>query len=104
MNYRPHAVIQYVRNKKGRPTGVIVAIKSDQGFNVGYSLCNKKDRFDREMALKIAFGRAELHNQIPAEVPREICRIIPDFIARCKKYYRTDHEPSFVDYLVGTGR
>jgi hypothetical protein len=93
-----HTIIQYVRNKKGQRIGAIVATKSESGFNVGYSLCNKKDRFNKEMGLRIAFGRAEFE-QISPEIPREIAKMLPEFIERCKKYYRTQHAPKFRDYF-----
>jgi actin-like ATPase involved in cell morphogenesis len=91
-------IIQYVRNRKGLRIGAIVATKSENGFNIGYSLCNKKDRFNKEMALKIAFGRAEFELVSP-EIPRDISKMLPEFIERCKKYYRTQHEPKFRDYF-----
>ena len=94
MNFK-HTVIQYVRNKKGVPLGVVVSVKNDGGFSVGYSLCNKKDRFRKETALKIAFGRAESKGAILEvhEIPREIIKVIPMFVERCKRYYRTENAP-----------
>lgn len=90
-----HTVIQYVRNRKGIPVGVIVAMKSDGGFGIGYSLCNRKDRFKKETALKIAFGRAESNGAslMLHELPRGIARVLPEFMERCKKYYRTENIP-----------
>lgn len=80
-------VIQYVRDKKRVPRGVIVAVKSSEfGFVCGYSLCNKKDRFNKRMALKIAIGRAETH--LTTEAPHEIRKMLPTFLDRCKKYYK----------------
>lgn len=89
---RKHYVIQYVR-KNGRPFGVVVAVKGEDGFRIGYSLCNKKDRFKKETGLKIAFGRADVWSSIPHETPKEIMAAMPSFIERCKKYYRTDKAP-----------
>lgn len=88
-----HSVIQYVRNKKGIPLGIIVAVKTDEGFSVGYSLCSRKDRFKKETGLKIAFGRAESWTFMPDETPKDILKAMPSFIERCKKYYRTGFEP-----------
>jgi len=86
-----HTVIQYVRNKKNVPHGVIVAIKSDDGFSIGYSLCNKKDRFNKRMALKIAIGRAELSSDpaiLAMAMPHPVKKMASAFWARCKKYYK----------------
>jgi len=87
-----HSVIQYVRNRKNIPHGVLVAIKTDEGFSIGYSLCNKKDRFNKRMALKIALGRAEWsgdpEERVPDPLPHPVRKIIPLFWERCKKYYK----------------
>lgn len=87
-----YTVIQYVRRKRV-PFGVLVAVKGDGGFRVGYSLCNKKDRFNKRMALKIALGRAErlggLYGNEPNDgTPHDVKRMIPAFIDRCKRYYK----------------
>lgn len=92
-----HTVIQYIRCKKNIPHGVLVAIKTPEGFRIGYSLCNKKDRFNKNMALKIAIGRAEFVNSrdvgSPATgaehyPPHPVRKMVPAFWDRCKKYYK----------------
>jgi hypothetical protein len=94
-----HTVIQYVRCRKNIPHGVLVAVKSEHGYRLGYSLCNKKDRFNKRMALKIAIGRAD-NNAVVGEpgsaaedrrrdaTPHPVRKMIPAFEARCKKYYK----------------
>ena len=57
-----NSIVKYIRKNK-TPIGVMVAIKTADGFRFGYSLCNRKDKFNKEMALKIAFGRAESHEE-----------------------------------------
>lgn len=94
-------VIQYVRNKKRIPHGVIVAIKTNGGFRLGYSLCNKKDSFNKKRALRIALGRAEMcdSNTVgfaqmegsmgdATRVPHSVRRMMPAFTDRCKRYYK----------------
>ena len=93
LNIPKYTVIQYVRNKKRVPYGVLVAVKNSDGFTCGYSLCNKKDRFNKKRALEIALGRAGLtngglYNGIP---PHEVRKMIPAFFERCKKYYKPSH-------------
>ena len=85
-----HTVIQYVRSRKNIPHGVLVAIKSEDGFRIGYSLCNKKDRFNKRMALKIAIGRAEFSSEpaVIMSMPHPVRKMAPAFWARCKKYYK----------------
>lgn len=88
-----YTVIQYVRNKKRIPYGVVVAVKDgDQGYQIGFSLCNKKDRFNKKMALKIAIGRAFLkgsaYRSCYHSAPRDVDRMLLIFNARCDKYYK----------------
>lgn len=90
-----YTVIQYVRDKNGSPRGVLVAVKNGdyvgvQGFKIGYSLCNKKDRFSKKMALDIAIGRAEESDNFDLRkpYPREVENMFVPFFERCKKYYK----------------
>lgn len=48
-------LVEYKRNKKGNPIGVVVAIGADQ---LGWSLCNKKDTFSKAYGMNIALRRA----------------------------------------------
>lgn len=83
-----HTVIQYVRNKKRIPCGVIVAVKTPEGFAFGYSLCNKKkDLFNKRTALKIAIGRA-ISKTNENCLPSSISKIASRFTERCNKYYK----------------
>ena len=83
-----NTIVQYLRNKKRVPYGVLVAVKSEHGFAYGYSLCNKKDRFNKRMALEIAIGRAKFASSENADAPRDILKSIPAFFDRCKRYYK----------------
>jgi len=89
-----HTVIQYVRNKKNIPRGVLVAIKSEDGFRIGYSLCNKKDRFNKRMALKIAIGRAEFSSEptVMNFMPHPVKKMASAFWLRCRKYYKVGQQ------------
>ena len=94
MDIPKHSIVQYVRNKNNNLQGVIIALKSKNGFNIGYSLCNNKDKFDKNMAFKIAIGRAELDScwwqlcSMKKNIPYKIKKMIPSFADRCKKYYK----------------
>jgi hypothetical protein len=51
-------LVSYLRHKNGERFGVVVAI--DRG-RLGWSLCCPKDRFNKELGLKIAIGRAQYY-------------------------------------------
>jgi hypothetical protein len=87
------SVIQYIRDENKNPRGVLVAVKQDESYKVGYSLCNKKDRFQKKMALKIALARAvqtpfNLEQKLDFDAGRVVRNMLPKFVERCKKYYK----------------
>jgi hypothetical protein len=50
---------KYIRNEKGNPRGVCVAIKYDDHIRYGFSLCNEEaDTYDKKKGLLIATNRA----------------------------------------------
>lgn len=60
-------LIEYIRDKKNQKKGIVVAglwffgqtVKNpERQVKIGWSLCNEKDRFDKERAMTIAVGRA----------------------------------------------
>lgn len=46
--------LKYIRNKKRKPIGVIIM---DDEYSIGWSLCNKKDKWDRVYGIKKAYYR-----------------------------------------------
>ena len=67
-------LIEYIRTEDRQPIGCIVAIDKN---SIGISLLNPKDEFDKNLAKKIAIGRAELgiFPDVPAKkrtISREI--------------------------------
>jgi hypothetical protein len=87
-NIPQYSVIRYVRNKQRIPYGALVAVKTEDGFSIGYSLCCKKDKFFKQRALNIAIARAFLASSENSNYPHDIRKLLPDFIARCTKYYK----------------
>jgi hypothetical protein len=75
-------IFEYVRNKKRQRIGVVVALDKT---SIGWSACNiKKDRFDKELGLKIAMGRAE-HSVSP--IPPHILPTFNYMVDRAYRYY-----------------
>jgi hypothetical protein len=90
MSLPQYTIIQYLRHKNKIPYGVLVAVKAEDGCRIGYSLCNKNDRFEKKMALKIAIGRANFNYVFGknADMPYAITKALPQFIERCGRYYK----------------
>lgn len=97
------SVIKYLRDRKGNPRGVLVAVKLNEPkspygkpqVSVHYSYCNNKlDKFVKETALKIAFGRAYKNNPYDDDniPPRQVVREVDSFNERVARYYRVNFE------------
>ena len=49
----------FIRDDKGQPRGIAVAIRKPEGLQYGYSLLNTRlDRFNKDLGIKIATARA----------------------------------------------
>ena len=89
-----HCLIQFVKNKQNQRVGVLVAIP-DPGahlYRIGYSKCNMwAERFNRERALEIAFGRAQANCDL-TKMPKSWLRngLYHQFMDRCDRYYKED--------------
>ena len=53
-------MIQYIRDHKRKPIGVMLAKSHDGKMNIGFSLCCKRDKFNKEFGKRLAEIRAEL--------------------------------------------
>lgn len=81
-------LIEYVRNEESQPIGVVIAEKvSDESFNIGWSLCCKKDKFDKKMAFKIALGRLRRGSNV--SLPYKVEPYYRRMIERGVKYFKT---------------
>lgn len=77
---------QRIRDKHGKHVGLMVAIKlSNTLITVGWSVCNKIDKYDKQLADKIAFNRAMYGSHTPA--PRFAKPQIDKFSQRATFYF-----------------
>jgi hypothetical protein len=85
-------LIQYVKDKNGQRTGVVVAVDRDM---VGWSKCNiKKDKFNQDLAFVKAIGRAR-----GISVPKPPVSVEPIFLKmvdRAQRYYKSIKMEAFV--------
>ena len=73
----------------GEPVGVIVSTERNK---LGWSLCSKKDRFNKEMGKRIAINRADYYGTNKAnvleEAPNSIREELLKMYDRSNKYYK----------------
>lgn len=85
---------QYVYNKRHKDSknrriiGVLASSNSmdENIIGIGWALCNKVDKFDRDRGLFIAKGRA--HKLSSDFCPDSIIDDYRNFTKRCLKYYK----------------
>jgi len=85
-------LIRYIRDRKNRKVGVVVALDADR---VGWSMCHTTagDKFDREKGLKIAIGRAEhrpvsIINVLSWDIPSSIRMELLSMLERAGRYFQ----------------
>jgi hypothetical protein len=84
-----NVLVQFVRNHKGVPHGVLAAVKREDGeIHINYSLCNKLDKFSKELGKQIAVGRAMRNNNDEQHLPRSLYSVMDKFRQRVCKYYK----------------
>jgi hypothetical protein len=83
-------------NKDKFPVGVVIAIGPSV---MGWALCDKKDKFNKEKALELALGRADLvacieedslENFYLQAVPFSLGDLLLKMNERSLKYYKED--------------
>lgn len=85
-NNLKNVLVRYVRDNKknGSLKGVIVGTKD----GVGWSLCCKKDRFNKDLGLSIAIDRATVGTGVKVQIPAEISSHLMSMEDRRKRYFK----------------
>lgn len=76
-------LVKYVRDKHRNPRGVIVAVGNGM---VGFSLANRKDKFDKELGKSIALNRA--FQGFNVDIPRSIFEEFHHMMDRSERYFK----------------
>lgn len=97
-------------NKTGHKTkyckGIILSwkMKADDGKEYvlcGHSLCDNKDRFDREVAYKLAIARAiKRFSSDTYDIPHSMAPEFKKMLGRMKTYYKDSNMPIWYYALV----
>ena len=85
---------QYLRDEKRRPFGILAATPA---MKIGFSLCNRKDQWNRDLGRAIAIGRAghadgstnwvKGPHQVPQRLADDLDRNIARFRRHAEAYY-----------------
>ena len=74
-------LVKYVRNKKKKKIGVLVATGRDQ---VGWSLCRKTEKFDSNKGIDIAMIRTKSDEKPASSISKEYDKMVE----RAERYYK----------------
>lgn len=93
-----------IPHKKREKTGILLCEIMDSNFNkvvLGFSLCNYRDEFDKNMGFNIAKERAYKwqNKNIPPKIPNSIKKQLLKFIERSKRYYKDKKFPEWVNFI-----
>lgn len=97
MSNTPKVQRQYVRDRKGAPVGVLLAVKSPNKskYHIGWSMCNRKlDKFDKKIANELAMKRVHhamglnITMDLDKSVPHEVVKMLPMFQLECNRHLR----------------
>lgn len=88
-------LVEYVKDRYGHRVGVVVGLVAENEFGrlesrVGWSRCNKKDKYDNNNALAIAEGRA-LSNRVginAPRIPRDVQKVYDRMMVRVARYFK----------------
>jgi len=82
-------ITKRIRNNKG-VKGFLVAVKkeNENSYNIGFSLCNRVDEFDKDFGLALAINRALRTDRNPIIVPLSIRKSFHKFSTRAQKYFK----------------
>jgi len=78
-------LVEYIKNSKGKRIGVVVATSPG---TIGWSLCKKCDRFNPNLGLRIAEGRANFGTNLPNNVPYTVYPYMLKMLDRAKRYFK----------------
>ncbi len=82
---------QYIRDEKNNPRGVAVAVRENDEVFYGFSLCNPKDKYDKDQGLKIALARAfapSYHLPDSTDTINTVLKAYEDLESRALRYFK----------------
>lgn len=84
------SLMQFVRDRKGNPRGVVVAAVVDNEVRYGWSYTNTKlgDRFNKQRGLAIAHGRIDNGWGNKTVVPHDVVRSLNHISKRADRYFK----------------
>jgi hypothetical protein len=87
---KDNSLVQFVRDRKGQPRGIVVATVINDEIRLGWSYTNIKagDRFDKSRGLRIALGSAESGQSHSVTTPHSVHKVMTQITTRAERYYK----------------
>lgn len=85
-------IVKHVRKNDGTPVATLVAEKTNPNeVAISWSLCNKKDNFNKHVGITVAADRLKLANTDNSHIPHIIKKNMGIFVGRAMKYFRANN-------------
>jgi hypothetical protein len=90
-------IVTYARGENRNPIGCLAAVRTEDGYDIGWSICHDNDSFNKKRARQIAIGRAKSGRGesifnfecIPgSKVEFLLDELESYFVPRCDKYFK----------------
>ena len=85
-------IYQHVRDNNNNPVGYMVAVETSPSIiQIGVSLYNPKDKWDRDRGRQIALGRAwkdGIMPHIPKKKEKYVVKAYESLVNRAEKYFK----------------
>ena len=75
-------IMRYVKDRKGKRVGVLVAQETDKAVKIGWSLCHRKDKFSKESGISCAVTKYGM------PIPPSLLQAMRDFRVQCFLYFK----------------
>lgn len=84
-------IVKHVRKNNGTPVATLVAEKTNSNeIAIGWSLCNKKDNFNKHVGINVAIDRLKLTDTDNSSIPHVIKKNVGTFAGRAMRYFRSN--------------
>ena len=87
---KDNTLMQFVRDRRGQPRGIVVATVIDNSIRMGWSYTNTKagDRFNKQRGLQIALGRADTGVGMRVKIPHNVEKVLEKMARRADAFYK----------------
>ena len=95
-------LVEYVRDDQGNKVGTVVVDIYNDVLKMGWSMCSPKDKFNKDMGKKVAYGRLlkyslltpdygidpHEYRRFPTRMMPQLFNVVHSLYGRARTYYK----------------